>query len=68
MRLEFVILLVPAPLGIIVRKETAVPAAIQLARPAVKTLGRFVKENVSRGENDFVRVAVEVFNKDGPLQ
>jgi hypothetical protein len=40
--------------GIVMRKDRRIPRAIKLARAAVKTLGRFVQENIAARQNDFM--------------
>ncbi len=67
MRLKLVSMFVSTVSRIVVHKETTAESPIQrISRPTVKALGRLVKENVTGRESDFMRVAVKVFNADGP--
>jgi hypothetical protein len=66
-RLKLVSMFVATVSRTVVHKETTVESPIQrISRPTVKALGRLVNENVAGRESDFMRVAVKVFNADGP--
>ena len=54
------ILFVPAMLGVVVDKDTAIPAAIETLGTTVKALGGLVKKHIARGEDDFMRISMEV--------
>ena len=60
MRFQLVVHVIPAPFGIVVDKDTAVPAAIQALGSAMPTLGRLIKEHVPGRQNDFMSVAIIV--------
>ena len=63
---KLMILFVPAVTGIVMDKDTAVPAAIEATRSTVKAFAGFIKENVTRCENDLVRAAMKILNENGP--
>jgi hypothetical protein len=52
--IAFIVGLFVTIFGIVMRKYRRIPRAIKLARAAVKTLGRFVQENIAARQNDFM--------------
>jgi hypothetical protein len=50
--------------GIVMRKYRRIPRAVKLSRAAVKTLGGFVQENVAAGQNDFMRICINIQKKN----
>ena len=63
MGFQRMVLLVPTMLGIVMDKDAAVPTTIEAFRTAVKALGRLVKEHVARGEDDLVRITMQILQK-----
>jgi len=65
-RFHAMIYFLPPVFGIIMHKDRAVPAAIQSLWPTMETFRWFVKENITRCEQNFMCATVKVLNENGP--
>lgn len=66
MSFQFVISFIPIILGVIVYKNGRVPATLQSSWSSVEAFAAFVEEHVPRRQDNLVRAAVEIFNKNRP--
>lgn len=52
--------------GIVMYKDTTIPASIQPLGPTMPQFAGFIKEHITRREDDFMCVAMIIFDKNWP--